>query len=380
MKSMPLALAVTLATAAVPAAAACKLARVAELQTVGSYYSPLVPVSINGHATTFLVDTGAGQSMIWRKAAEAFHMAIGPARGTMYGVGGSDVLGTVEVRELSLGGAVVHNISMIASGRGGSEQVAGLLGADFLSGFDVEIDLGKKVMRLFKPEDCKGDEVVYWANSYFMVPLVPPATPAPSKLGNFRITNPGWVIAHVSLNGQDALAMFDTGASLSTVSSNLIRRDGIQSETVPIEQSAAVGIAGKAVPTEVAAFSSLTVGQENLRNARLRIADLWGADKEMHTGSMVAQATFAPADMLIGADFFRAHRVYIAYGQKKMYFTYEGGPIFLPAVRNPVAAPASAPTASAPTASAAAAPAAPSAPIPAPSDSAPPAAGETPKN
>jgi predicted aspartyl protease len=368
MKLIPLALAITLATLAMPAAASCKLIKVAELHTG---YSPLVPVSIDGHATTFLVDTGAGTSMIWRKAAEAFHMGIGHARGTMYGVGGSDVLGSVEVRELSIGGAVVHNIYMLASGRGGSEQFAGLLGADFLSSFDVEFDLGMKVMRLFKPEDCKGDEVVYWANSYYMVPLVPPASP----LGGFRTTDPGWVIAHVSLNGQDALAMFDTGASLSTVSSSLIRRGGIQSETVPIEESSAVGIAGKAVPTEVASFSRLTVGQENLQNARLRIADLWGADKEVHTGSLVARATLAPADMLIGADFFRAHRVYIAHSQKRMYFTYQGGPIFRLAVRNPVAAPASAPPAGA-----AAAPGPASAPASAPPDSAPPAAGETPKN
>ena len=32
--------------------------------------------------------------------------------------------------------------------------------------------------------------------------------------------------------------------------------------------------------------------------------------------------------MLIGADFFRAHHVYVARGQGKMYFTYLGGPVF----------------------------------------------------
>jgi hypothetical protein len=34
--------------------------------------------------------------------------------------------------------------------------------------------------------------------------------------------------------------------------------------------------------------------------------------------------------MLLGADFLRAHRVYVAHSQRRMYFTYEGGPVFQP--------------------------------------------------
>jgi len=34
------------------------------------------------------------------------------------------------------------------------------------------------------------------------------------------------------------------------------------------------------------------------------------------------------ADMLIGADFFLSHRVYVASSQRKLYFTYNGGPVF----------------------------------------------------
>ena len=34
------------------------------------------------------------------------------------------------------------------------------------------------------------------------------------------------------------------------------------------------------------------------------------------------------ADMLLGADFFLSHRVYMASKQDKIYFTYNGGPVF----------------------------------------------------
>jgi hypothetical protein len=32
--------------------------------------------------------------------------------------------------------------------------------------------------------------------------------------------------------------------------------------------------------------------------------------------------------MLLGADFFRSHRVYVSLGQRKVYASYLGGPVF----------------------------------------------------
>jgi tetratricopeptide (TPR) repeat protein len=32
--------------------------------------------------------------------------------------------------------------------------------------------------------------------------------------------------------------------------------------------------------------------------------------------------------MLVGADFFLSHRVFVANSQRKLYFTYNGGPVF----------------------------------------------------
>ena len=39
--------------------------------------------------------------------------------------------------------------------------------------------------------------------------------------------------------------------------------------------------------------------------------------------------------MLIGADFLRAHRVLVSHSQRKMYFTYVGGPVFATPPRPP---------------------------------------------
>ena len=63
--------------------------------------------------------------------------------------------------------------------------------------------------------------------------------------------------------------------------------------------------------TWIAPFASFKIGDEEIRNTRLRIGDI---------------AT--DIDMLIGADFFLSHHLYVASSQHKLYFTYNGGPVF----------------------------------------------------
>src|SRR5262249_44123074 len=73
------------------------------------------------------------------------------------------------------------------------------------------------------------------------------------------------------------------------------------------------GIGRRAVQTYVAPFASFKIGEEEIRNTRLRFGSISLGDE---------------ADMLIGADFFLSHRIYIAKGQRKLYFTYNGGRVF----------------------------------------------------
>ena len=46
------------------------------------------------------------------------------------------------------------------------------------------------------------------------------------------------------------------------------------------------------------------------------------------TGSRIAREIDGLPEMLIGADFVRSHRIYVALGQRKVYFSYLGGPVF----------------------------------------------------
>jgi hypothetical protein len=59
-------------------------------------------------------------------------------------------------------------------------------------------------------------------------------------------------------------------------------------------------------------FKTIKIGDEEIQNTPLEI------------GESISDAY----DILIGADFFLSHHVYVANSQGKIYFTYSGGPPF----------------------------------------------------
>lgn len=297
--------------------AACQMLQVGELSVAMMNNSPVISVSINGHAVQFLVDTGSALSMIWRSAGQSLNLDIVQSDMKFYGAGGADAAGVATVRDFGIAGATIHNVHLYVAGRGALPgKIAGILGEDVLSHWDIEFDLSAGKIRLFIPKNCKGDQVVYWAQSYFMTKLV----------GAPQDTN--WLQTNVILNGHEVVAMFDSGASLSTVTSQALRESGIKPEGAPVTAGETRGLAGKPIDTAAAVFPTLTIGQETVQNVKLRIADLFGKNTETKLGSVVAHDVIDNPDMIIGADFFMAHRIYVARSQGKIYFTYKGGPVF----------------------------------------------------
>jgi hypothetical protein len=83
--------------------------------------------------------------------------------------------------------------------------------------------------------------------------------------------------------------------------------------------------------TSVGLFDTFTIGDETIRNPHIRVAQLGKHTTAVYVGSRIAEPerNIDTPDMLLGADFLRAHRVLIDNGARKMVFTYEGGPVFV---------------------------------------------------
>jgi len=58
------------------------------------------------------------------------------------------------------------------------------------------------------------------------------------------------------------------------------------------------------------------------------VADIFGEDKDVPLGSRAKQDLGDFPDMILGTDFFMAHRVLISNSQRKVYITYNGGKLF----------------------------------------------------
>ena len=113
------------------------------------------------------------------------------------------------------------------------------------------------------------------------------------------------------LNGAKVRVTFDTGAGSSIVGLRAAAKAGIKLDGPGVESAGnGSGIGRHEIQTWVANFPVLKIGDEEVHNARLRFGDL------------------GDLDMLLGADFFLSHRIFVASSQGRVYFTYNGGPVF----------------------------------------------------
>jgi predicted aspartyl protease len=293
------------------ARAECSVSEIAVLPVTVSDLRALAHVKINGTDATLVVDSGDFFNSLTLTAARKAHTAVGPAPKDMRvgGVGGfSEDLAVAEANDFTFGGALYHHVNFVVIGGEIDEGVAGMLGQNILDVADVEYDLADGVVRLFKPTGCDQAMLAYWAQ---------PENVSVVDIRPFDAADRGAqdTTAEASINGHKIRVEFDTGADRSTLSLAAAARAGVR-PTDPTSQAAGsmMGIARNSQKrTWIAPFDSFELGGERVGRIRLRIGDL-GTD----------------VDMLLGADFFLSHRVYVANSQHKLYFTYTGGPVFQP--------------------------------------------------
>jgi tetratricopeptide (TPR) repeat protein len=288
------------------AAEKCRLGTIAELPVTMSGSRPTVPARINGTEARFVADSGAFYSVISPAAAAEFKLPSTtlPVSVTMRGIGGSAKASGTTVREFMLAGIRLANVEFFVGGGEPGAGAAGVLGQNVLSIADVEYDLANGAIRLMNPHDCRGATLAYWVSDpqrYSMIDIFKATPDSPHTRGVILV------------NGMKVRAVFDTGASASILSVRAAGRAGVRPESPGVEPGGFWrGIGRGALQTWVAPFDTIKIGDEEIRHVRLRIGEI-ELDK---------------ADMLIGADFFLSHRIYVASSQRKLYFTYNGGPVF----------------------------------------------------
>jgi tetratricopeptide (TPR) repeat protein/predicted aspartyl protease len=285
---------------------ACKLGQYAAFPITMVNLRPTMTAKVNDHDVQFVVDSGAFFSLLSGASAAELDLKTHLAPFGLYltgaGGGATDV-SVATVKVFTLAGVPFHNIDFLVGGTEVAGSV-GLLGQNVLQMGDVEYDLAQGVIRLMKAEDCRKAQLAYWAGTsqdYSVIDIEP-------------TSRARWhTIGQAFVNGKEIRVMFDTGAGTSFLSLQAAERAGVKPDSPGVVPGGvSYGIGTNVYVTHIAPFASFKIGEEEIKNTRLRIGDLHLQD----------------VDMLIGPDFFLSHRIYVANSQHKLYFTYNGGPVF----------------------------------------------------
>lgn len=264
----------------------------------------IVTVGINGVKVPLAVDSGAFFSFLSGAAAAQLHL---PLTYMPFGLHVDGLTGEIDarkttVKQLQLLNGEIPNVEFIVGGNQIGGGAMGLLGRNLLAISDIEYDLAHGVIRLMFPQgDCGDNSMAYWAEKTPVVEL-PLLIDKESKVPA--------ISAIAKLNGKDVGVQFDTGAQ-SIVSLDAARRVGVsKADMKSVGQFFGLG-RGKA-DAWTALFQTFQLGGEAISNFHLEVGDFDQND----------------FDMLLGIDFFLSHRIYVSKKQHRMYFTYNGGPIF----------------------------------------------------
>ncbi|QOY93995.1 aspartyl protease family protein [Massilia sp. UMI-21] len=257
--------------------------------------------SINGTPAELLVDTGAYATILTRTGTERRGIRLYATGRHASGFGGTSPIYASIVNEFIVGPVRAGRSNMPVVGSfGDTPSYDGILGAPFLFQTDVEISLAGKQLTFFVPEKCGDAWLGYWAQDVQEVPL---------RRHDEHHKNPKFF---VRINGKELEAMIDTGAAISVITADAAGRAGISLDGPNAKRGGDLVGVGKHTTSLWHVTTTFQIGEETVKNADMGVEN----------------SGMNMADVILGADFLRAHRVLFALSQNKLYFSYVGGEPF----------------------------------------------------
>ena len=258
-------------------------------------------VEVNGISATFILDTGAQRSLVTQAAVQRLGLARDQWVGTtMRGIGGIDRRPNANPRSLSLAGVPLvrrtlnHDTSLtvgvLPNTNVGALVIDGLLGRDFLSLFDLDLDVPNHRLTLYQVKGCTG-RFLPWNGDYNAIP---------ASIGLEEA-----VILPVAVDGKPLQAILDTGASATLLGASGIYRLGLNPAALMGDRSVQISGLG---PRE------LTVHQHRFRSMQV---DNQLIDAPLLWVEPVRLQPFA--DMLLGEDWLARRHVWISFATKQVF-------------------------------------------------------------
>jgi predicted aspartyl protease len=257
--------------------------------------APIVTLSANGHSVTLILDTGAERTVLTPAVAErigAQRPAIEFQR-RMHGIAGDLATHEVELRSFAAGGIAIPwrrvLVAPVTLTRVFPTSLDGLLGADVLSDFDIDLDLPRHELIFYQKQSC---------------PMAAPDWSHPYTTISTGLSRGQRLFFPVQLDGRRIIAVIDTGSQLTALSTTAARALGLSDTLLAQDRSITIqGATAGVLTSRVHRFGKLEVGTVVVRNPEIIVTDLKLAD----------------ADLVLGVDFLRSRRFWLSYGSHRIF-------------------------------------------------------------
>lgn len=285
-----------LALAGCTAGSGCDLVQVAQVPLELKGRLPTVPVTVNGHKLSFLLDTGSTKSLLNEATVRRLKIVRDARFYTpLIGVAGGSSQDDASVDSLAIGDAPIDQSRMSVSTMG-NLPIDGILGLDIIRDFDLDIDVPKRALTLYRVRRCQQADP----------PWQEPAVRIPDAS-----TMSGWLRVPFAVDDIEGSAAFDTGASQTMILPQMMRRLGLTEQALASDRSIRTTvIASGTSDVRLHRFRSLRVGPVTVPDAFILVIT-----KEPpafgYAGSF--------GDGAIGMEFVLTRRVWFSFRTARLY-------------------------------------------------------------
>jgi predicted aspartyl protease len=256
-----------------------------------------VPATINGRPKLFVVDTGAGTTILSEAAAGDSGVATDPRRVLRaQGIAGPADYATANVDHLVIGGVPVDPASLTVMPQ--VPVADGNLGMDILGDVDLDIDMADHRITLHRGQLCPRA----------LPPWDRPATELVTRAEMSRLlpatARPRLVLVEIAVNGVTARALIDTGSVHSVVAKAFAARLGVDDAALAARpRIRLLGLSQQSAEGWLWRFRDVRIGSEQFNGPQMIVADLHDA----------------AFDVVLGIDYLADHRVWISYRGRRVF-------------------------------------------------------------
>ncbi len=255
----------------------------------------VVPAAVNGQVVGLGLDTGAQTTTVTPELVASLDLRPDPGMSALRvsGMGGNAYSQVVALDSLRLGGVTYRKIDVFAAslgkvGRQTELPVAGLVGEDLLSRYEVGFDIGHRAVSLYSARGCAS---------------VKPPWSAPVAIP-LRLSENNHLLFPVELDGQPMTAMLDSGSASDMVLERGAARLHLGVEALAADRVLPMqGVGERLVQARLHRFASLLVAGEQLRDVQMLVLD----------------AVLPGVDLILGMPFLRERQVFISHETGQMF-------------------------------------------------------------